>query len=255
MKERWKYRLKKESSYNDFFNSLDLNNFLLFIQKKRLTSQNHDTGLAIDWPHFCLHATTACGGKNGYCYTFSGFQATKAHDQHVAMVDSFARRFPEYFAEKVAKEVTQGVCEGKLSSKNLRYSGSGETHQDHIPALSLIIEHGIHLWGFTRNIDIAIKLNNIGARSIFSVDCTTSPSVVKKALQNDIPIGYVSSGVDDLPSFNPLVIFPCHRGGNVNEVADHPSLCPKVLYDFYHSKRPAGSCQFNCLRCHLKTKS
>lgn len=251
MAPRWKRRLTREVSYQSALGSLDPNQFLKLTTKKRVTSYNHDTGLAIDWPHYCAHATTACGGEKGYCYTFSGFQATDAHSRHVALVDFFARRYPVYFADKVALEVAQGVSEGRLAYKNLRYSGSGEISLSHLPALKLVLQHGIHLWGFTRDITIALELRNLGAATIFSCDATSAPNAVDTALRHKLPIAYVSSGVDDFPPFDAFVVFPVHRGGRVSEVVDHPSLCPKVLFDFFHDSRPLGSCQTSCLRCHL----
>ena len=247
---RWRKRLEKERAYVPEFEILDEDKWMCLLKKRRITSRNQDTVLALDWPHYCAHATDACGGSKGWCYTFQGNQATKLHDRHVAMVDTLARKHPRLFAEKVAEEVTESVAADEIPYPNLRYSGSGEVSEAHLAALNYVADLDIQLWGFTRNIDLAESLRGIGAGVIISCDRTSNRGFSDQALANGFPIAYSSQGVSDKPPSGTIVTFPVHRGGRVNEVVDVPTLCPKVVSDFIHDSRQNGTCQKVCNRCH-----
>ena len=248
---KWKKMLSRELTAANRFLSWDEATWRSFLRNgRRITSSNHDTVLSLDWPHYCVHATDGCGGDNGWCYTFTGFQSGEAHVNKVGMVDALARRFPALFAERVHKEVTAEVNSGKLDYPNLRYSGSGEVTPHHIDAITKISNLGVHLWGFTRRIDVALKLQRIGAGVLFSVDKTTAPEVVEEVGREGILVAYNSSGVDDAPPEGAFVVFPLHRGGRVREVVDAPALCPKVVHEFFQQRRPEHACQRFCTRCH-----
>ena len=249
---RWRIRLNKELAHREEFASFDATAWRALFRTRSVTSLNHDTVLALDWPHYCAHATEACGGARGWCYTFQGRQASELHNRHVAMVDALARKKPALFAEIVHAEVTKEVAKGTLSYPNLRVSGSGEIVEAYVPALSEILRLGVWLWGFTRNLRVAARLQELGVSMIFSCDRTSDPAVVKKARSMGLRLGYSSADVSDIPPEGTVVTFPVHRVGRVQEVVDAPSLCPKVLSDFFHDSRPKAYCQSHCRRCHLK---
>lgn len=249
---RWKKRLSKELSYTNEFMALSEEDWINLLKKRHVTSSNQDTVLALDWPHYCGNATKACGGSQGWCYTFQGNQATKVHDRHVAMVDVLARKHPHLFAQKVASEVHKSVESGEMKYPNIRYSGSGEFTEDHLPALQLLSLTGVHLWGFSRNIKLAAQLRKMNASVIISIDKTSPSSVVEEARANGFNLAYTSDGVYDQPPPGTIVTFPVHRIGRVHEVVDVVSLCPKVVMDFLDDSRPSGTCQLRCMKCHLK---
>lgn len=247
---RWARKLKRELELGSKYTSLSEREWQELLAGKRITSLNHDTYLALDWPHYCYGATNACGGANGWCYTFQGHQASRSHESRVALVDALAKYSPLLFAQTVVKEVMEAVAQGHLPYPNLRYSGSGECAEHHLPALSLISKAGIRLWGFTRQLKLAEQISLIGGAAIFSCDKTTDAQLVADAQRLGVPLAYTSSDVTDEPPPGTLVVFPLHRGGRVTEVVEHESICPKVLDDFFLECRPPNSCQMRCTRCH-----
>lgn len=249
-KPRWRRRLDKELVFRADFETLDEKAWRSLLKNRRVTSSNYDTVLSLDWPHFCANATPACGGPEGWCYTFQGNQAGQLHNRHAAMVDVLARTFPDVFGEHVAAEVQTVVDEGKMPYPNLRYSGSGEVVGAYLPALRQIQSRGVFLWGFTRNLQLAHELRELGASVIISCDKTSLPGFIEEAKEQRFPLAYSSSGVDDGPPSGTVVTFPVHRVGRVQEVVDSPSVCPKVLADFLDDCRPKASCQLICQRCH-----
>jgi hypothetical protein len=249
-KARWRLRLEKELAFRRDFENLDENSWRNLLKGRRVTSSNYDTVLSLDWPHFCTNATAACGGPQGWCYTFQGNQAGKLHNRHAAMVDVLARNFPGVFGEYVADEVRTVVREGQIPYPNLRYSGSGELVEAYLPALQEIRNRGVLLWGFTRNLRLAQELRKLGASVIISCDKTSPPGFIEQAVEQRFPLAYSSSGVEDRPPLGTLVTFPVHRVGRVREVVDSPTVCPKVLADFLDDCRPKASCQLICQRCH-----
>lgn len=250
--DRWRKRLEKELVFREEFEQLDFDGWKALLATRSVTSKNHDTVLSLDWPHYCGFATMACGGPQGWCYTFQGNQASKLHNRHAAMVDVLASKEPLLFAEAVEAEVTAAVRSGQLPYPNLRFSGSGEVIEPYIPALQEVALRGIRLWGFTRNLRLAKRIREIGAYVIFSCDNTTLPETIAHARGEGFPLAYSSSGVEDLPPGGTLVTFPVHRIGRVLEVVNTATLCPKVLSDFFDDCRPEGACQLFCQRCHLK---
>jgi hypothetical protein len=132
----------------------------------------------------------------------------------------------------------------------LRYSGSGEATEAHVPALAAVAEQGVHLWGFTRRLNVAESLVECGIAVIVSCDGTTDPGFIRDARRRGLQLAYSSNGVDDHPPAGTIVTFPVHRVGRVREVVDDVSLCPKVVADFLHDERPPASCQAVCRRCH-----
>lgn len=251
-KPRWQLRLAKELAFRSDFGNLEEKAWRSLLRGRRVTSSNYDTVLSLDWPHFCSYATAACGGADGWCYTFQGNQAGKLHNRHAAMVDVLARNFPVVFGEHVAAEVYAALGERKIPYPNLRYSGSGEVVEAYVPALREIHSRGVLLWGFTRNLQVAQELRSIGARVIVSCDKTSPVGFVAKAKEMNFPLAYSSDGVSDPPPPGTLVTFPVHRIGRVREVVDSPTVCPKVLADFLDDCRPEGSCQLICHRCHMR---
>jgi hypothetical protein len=247
---KWRRTLEKELAHVSFFEGLTEGEWRQLVRRRRVTSINHDTVLSLDWPHYCAGATMSCGGPKGWCYTFNGHQTNYHHMRKVAMVDVLARTFPRLLAEKVAGEVTRAVANGTLPYPNLRYSGSGEVNVKHIPALELLAQCGIRLWGFSRNIIVARALRDVGASVIFSCDKSTPQPVVAAAMAEGLPLSYSSEGVDDVPQQQSVVVFPIHRSGRVQEVVDLPELCPKVVHEYLHHERPRATCQTVCHRCH-----
>jgi hypothetical protein len=248
---RWRMRLDKELSFRKEFEGLDTGAWRALLATRSVTSKNHDTVLSLDWPHYCVNATIACGGPEGWCYTFQGHQASKLHNRHAAMVDVLATREPVLFGEAVATEVRKLVENGSLPYPNIRFSGSGEVVDAYLPALQEIAKRDVRLWGFTRNLRLANRLREIGAFAIVSCDKTSPPGFVDQAKREALPLAYSSSGVEDEPPVGTLVTFPVHRVGRVREVVDTASLCPKVLADYFDDFRPEGYCQRFCQRCHL----
>jgi len=247
---RWARKLKRELALGKKYTRLNEQEWRQLLVGKRVTSFNHDTYLALDWPHYCYAATEACGGVNGWCYTFQGHQASRSHESRVAMVDSLARDMPALFAETVVAEVMEAVSQGHLPYPNLRYSGSGECAEHHHPALALVAQAGVRLWGFTRQLSLAAAMKDIGAAVIFSCDRTTDAAQIAAAQRQGVPLAYTSCDVSDVAPAGTMVVFPVHRGGRVKEVVDHESICPKVLDDFFLERRPPNSCQARCTRCH-----
>jgi hypothetical protein len=247
---RWRQRLEKELAFRSEFVDLNEGDWQKLLQKRRIASSNHDTVLSLDWPHFCGHATQACGGIEGWCYTFQGNQAGKLHNRHAAMVDVLARAFPTLFAEAVLAEVIEAVEKGLLPYPNIRYSGSGEVTEAYLPALAQTAALGVRLWGFTRNLAVAEALRQMGAAVIISCDRTSGDDFIRRGQEAGFPLAYTSSGVMDHPPQGTVVTFPIHRVGRVREVVDSPSLCPKVLSDFLDDCRPEFACQRFCQRCH-----
>lgn len=248
---RWKKRLDKERAFINEFDDLEKEDWLELLKKRRVTSSNHDTYLSIDWPHYCSHATEACGGINGWCYTFQGRQATDLHNRHAAMVDVLARKFPGVFGEKVAEEVGKAESAGQIPYKNIRFSGSGEMTDKHVEAVRQVVLQGVHAWGFSRSLKVAAQLRELGAFVIISYDATSPKQFVQEAVAEEFPLAYSSSGVADIPPEKTLVTFPVHKVGRVHEVADVASLCPKVLSEFFHDERQHSFCQKHCRRCHF----
>lgn len=168
------------------------------------------------------------------------------------MVDVLASREPILFGEMVEAEVRHAVKLGELPYPNLRFSGSGEVIEAYLPALQEVVKRGIRLWGFTRNLRLAKLVREIGAYVIVSSDKTSPQEYVDRARREGFPLAYSSSGVEDQPPVGTLVTFPVHRLGRVLEVVDTPTLCPKVLSDYFTDSRPVGYCQRACQRCHLQ---
>ena len=249
---RWRRHLEKELRERPAFDAMDEISWKALLDRTQLTSHNRDTVVSLDWPHYCSGATESCGGPKGWCYTFQGHQASLRHNRKVALVDSLARRYPELFADTVAQEVQQQVAAGRLPYPNLRYSGSGEIALAHVPALRRLMDSGVWLWGFTRNLEVAAALRQAGAAVIVSVDAA-APSALLEAAQNDrFPVAYSSASAADVPHFETFVTFPIHRNGKVREVPAVTNLCPKVLQDFFEERRNEGTCQRECRRCHLR---
>ena len=247
---RWRRRLEKERSYLGEFEHLTLLEWRDLLKKRKVTSSNHDTVLSLDWPHYCAHATVACGGPEGWCYTFQGRQATALHNRHAAMVDVLAKTHPALFAERVLAEVEKAVTDGEIPYKNIRFSGSGEMTEKHVDALGSVVASGVHAWGFTRNIAVAKKIRSIGAFVLLSCDATSPEGFAAEAIEAGFLLAYSSSGIEDLAPKGTLVTFPVHKVGRVKEVANVESLCPKVVSEFLHDDRPPSVCQQLCNRCH-----
>ena len=247
---KWKRYLIKELQYERKFRYLNINRLEKIIKRTGLLSKNHDTFLSLDWPHYCKYATDGCGGKNGWCYTFFGNQATQTKLQKVALVDFISTKYPEYFAEKVEKELSVFINKGKIRYKNIRFSGYGEINKKHLKALHLLASKDIRMWGFTKNPWIIKTLLDLGIYVLFSCDKTTPSAYMDFILKSGIDIAYTSSGINDRPPLNTKVTFPVHISGNVKEVIDHESLCPKVVEEFLTKQRQNYWCQLRCQRCH-----
>jgi hypothetical protein len=248
---KWQTRLAKERAYVSSFEGMTEAQWRVLMHGQTLLSSNRDTVVALDWPHYCIDSTAACGGPRGYCYTFQGHQAKPNHDRHVALVDVLARSHPQLFGELVCEEVGALVAKGTLPYPNLRYSGSGELTRAHLPALRAVHNGGTRLWGFTRSVTIAAQLREWGIGVLLSCDRTTNPAAIEHALTLGVGLAYVSADVFDIPPTGTVVTFPIHRGGRVREVVETDTLCPKVLDDFFLDRRPEASCQRRCTRCHL----
>lgn len=247
---RWKKHLRKELGYQREFTGLDVSAWRALLRKSHITSQNHDTFIAIDWPHYCSHASVNCGGAKGWCYTFQGFQASNSHARKVAMNDVLAREQPELFAEVVSEEVFAATADKNLAYPNIRFSGSGETTFRHLKALERLLNKGIVVWGFTRNLKLAVESKRRGISAILSIDASTASSKVLEAQSYRLPLAFTSSSVEERPPDGTVVTFPLHRSGRVSEVVDADSLCPKVVEEFFNGKRQSNYCQQRCHRCH-----
>lgn len=247
---RWKIRLETELEHRSEFADLSPDEWRAVLRRKRITSSNYDTVMSLDWPHFCSSATEACGGASGWCYTFQGNQSLTVHNRHVAMVDVLARNFPSLFGEIVCNEVDKAVRTGRLPYPNLRYSGSGEVVLAYLPALKAIMDGGVHLWGFSRNLSLANALRDAGASVIVSCDHTSDKDFIQRARSDGFDLAYSSESVADLPPDGTLVTFPVHKIGRVHEVTDSPTVCPKVLEDFLYDERHPATCQERCRLCH-----
>lgn len=247
---KWKLRLALELGYREQLEQLTDQEIELEVRRRGILSSNYDTVASIDWPHYCGSSTEGCGGSHGWCYTFAGHRASAAQSRKVALVDLVARRLPELFGELVALEVRDLVRRGRLRYPNVRYSGSGELHPRHLSALKLTADRGVHLWGFTRSLSIARRLRAANIACLVSCDKTSPPSFIEKAIRDGFRLAYTSISVSDLPPKGTLVTFPVHVSGRVGEVVDEPSLCPKVVDEYFARRRTEAWCQERCSRCH-----
>ena len=248
---KWRIRLKEELSLGLQFKAWSSEEWVGYLSKRRIVSDNYDTVLSLDWPHFCIGATEGCGGNRGWCYTLAGhIGGSTKRSLRAAVTDRLARDHPDLFSEIVSREITQFVSSGRLPYPNIRFSGSGEVHNSHLPALLSLASRSIHLWGFSRNIRVAIQLKEAGISVLYSCDATTSPENLKEAARAGLKIAYTSLGIDDSPPAPPFVVFPVHHSGRVQEVLDSERVCPKVLEEYLEGRRRRGACQFTCTRCH-----
>lgn len=250
---KWKRRLAVELSYRPRFERLSEGDLRQLLQKRKLLSMNHDTVAAIDWPHYCANATEGCGGVNGWCYTFGGHSVSTEQASKVAMVDVIASNFPELFASQVASEIGRLVASGRLPYANVRYSGSGEVHLRHVGALERTAKKGIHIWGFTKSLEVARRLRASGIASLFSCDLTTAVKSIEAARDEGFGLAYTSISVHDVPPVGTIVTFPLHTSGSVRELVSVDSLCPKVVDEYYSAQRTAHWCQTRCFRCHRRS--
>jgi hypothetical protein len=249
---KWRLRLNEELSFGTQFKGWSSDKWRNYLTKRRVLSDNYDTVVSLDWPHFCSGATEGCGGDHGWCYTLGGqLGGSSKRSSRAAITDRLARDYPKLFSEIVGGEVDQLVKSGRLPYPNLRFSGSGEIHNSHLPALIALTERGIHLWGFSRNLRVATRLREAGIAVLFSSDSTTPEQTVVEALRSGLKLAYTSTGVDDHPPLDTFVVFPLHRSGSVREVVDSPGVCPKVLEEYLEGRRRRAACQFHCKRCHM----
>lgn len=249
-KPKWQKLLRKELEHSRSYEGLSRDALIGLLKKNGVLSDNYDTVVSLDFPHYCIGATDGCGGESGWCYTFQGFQSLTAHSSKVGLVDFCIRNYPEIVVSKIVEEVNGLVRKGLLPYPNLRFSGSGEVAAMHIDALKEISNHGINLWGFSRNIRVASILKSAGIKVIFSCDNTTSQEMVQQALESGLSIAYTSCDVTDAPAYEVEVVFPLHRGGKVKQVVNHPMNCPKVISEYFSHSREPASCQLICTRCH-----
>jgi hypothetical protein len=250
-KKKWQIRLEEELSLRKPFDDLDPLQWRQKLKNTKLLSDNYDTVVSLDWPHYCGGATVGCGGEDGWCYTLGGQLGGGAkRSKRAAMTDSLARNHPLLFAEIVAAEVNKLVLTRDISYPNLRFSGSGELHAAHLPAMFMLKDRGINLWGFSRNIRTAIELRKHGISVLFSCDFTTPVNKIHKARRNGLRLAYTSMGVSDIPPDGAFVTFPLHRSGKVREIVLADSVCPKVEQEYLEGKRMRAACQTKCTRCH-----
>lgn len=249
---KWRLRLNEELSFGTSFENWSSTKWEEYLTKRRVLSDNYDTVVSLDWPHFCSGATEGCGGDHGWCYTLGGqLGGSSNRSSRAAVTDRLARDHPRLFSEIVRVEVDQLVKNGRLPYANVRFSGSGEVHNAHLPALIALAERGVHLWGFSRNLRVAAHLLEAEIAVLFSCDYTTPEQTILKALKLGLKLAYTSTGVDDRPAYDAFVIFPLHRSGRVREVVNSSEVCPKVLEEYLEGRRKRGACQFICKRCHL----
>jgi hypothetical protein len=253
---KWRRRLAEELDLAARFEQWSIEEWQSYIASRDILNANYDTVVALDWPHYCGGATEGCGGSKGWCYTLAGnVGGGRARSMRAAATDQLARQFPSLFADAVASEVFAHVEAGRMPYANLRFSGSGEVHAAHIPALvELRARGGVRLWGFSRSIDVARQLDEAGICVLFSCDLTTPPARVKSARALGLKLAYTSTGVNDPPPLGTFVTFPVHRSGRVKEVVSADSLCPKVVEEYLDGKRREGACQWRCTRCHQADK-
>lgn len=248
---KWRSRLAKELELGGRFIGWSSSEWRSYLASKKLLSVNYDTIVSLDWPHFCGDATEGCGGARGWCYTLGGqLGGADARSIKAAVSDRLARDFPDLFADVVVNEVHELVDGGALPYPNLRVSGSGEAHIAHVPALARVKDRGVQLWGFSKSIKIALEMRKIGASIMFSCDATTPRSKLDEAIKNGFALAYTSIGAGDHPPVGTTVTFPLHRSGRVREVVDTPTVCPKVVEEFFNGKRRQAACQSLCRRCH-----
>lgn len=249
---KWMARLEKELAHKSKFDNLSHQDWLSILRTRKVCSTNFDTGLCLDFPHYCSDATSGCGGEHGWCYTFQGRQSSASHNEKVMLVDQLAISHPSLFGDAVAGEV-MAACRTKiLPYPNIRVSGSGEINERHLDALEAVYSHGIHIWGFTKRLKLWEMLAQRGIELIFSVDCTTSLDILAKARKLGARLSYTSLNVSDVSPEGTIVTFPLHRGGKVREVVKDTVLCPKVLEDYFDGQRRPTWCQTRCHRCHLR---
>jgi hypothetical protein len=249
---KWRIRLKEELTLGTRFNGWSPAMWEEYLAKRRVLSDNYDTVVSLDWPHFCSGATVGCGGNHGWCYTLGGqIGGSAKRSARAAITDRLARDYPHLFADIVSEEVGQLVKGGRLPYPNIRFSGSGEVHQSHLPALLALAQRRVHLWGFSRNIRIADHLTKEGISVLFSCDSTTPRQTVSEALRRGLKLAYTSTGVDDQPPLDAFVVFPLHCSGRVREIVVSESVCPKILEEYLEGRRKKAACQFNCTRCHM----
>lgn len=248
---KWRARLSEELICAAGFVEWSIAEWQSYLASREVLNANYDTVVALDWPHFCGGATEGCGGSKGWCYTLAGkVGGGRARSIRAAMTDQLARQFPAFFADVVASEVFSRVKAGTMPYANLRFSGSGEVHQAHVPALVELRARGVRLWGFSRNVEVARRLQEAGIFVLFSCDSTTPQIRIDAARAFRLKLAYTSTGVDDLPPEGTFVTFPVHRSGRVKEVVNSESLCPKVVEEYLDGKRREGACQWRCTRCH-----
>jgi hypothetical protein len=249
--KKWQIRLEEELSLREPFDGWNTDQWRRKLKAANLLSDNYDTVVSLDWPHYCGGATKGCGGKDGWCYTLGGQLGGGAkRSRRAAMTDSLARHHPELFGEIVAAEIEKLVSTREIRYPNLRFSGSGELHPAHLPAILQVKAQGINLWGFSRNIRMAIALQKHEISVLFSCDATTPDSRIAEAREHGLGLAYTSTGVSDKPPEGTFVTFPLHRSGKVKEIVLANSVCPKVAQEYLDGKRTRAACQTKCARCH-----
>lgn len=252
---KWIRRLEEELAYRAQFEMLTLRELERELGATPLLSENHDTVVSIDVPHYCGGATPACGGPRGWCYTFFGSSIAAGRARKAALVDVYAERHPNAFADRVVVEVRELVRRGLLRYFNVRFAGSGELRLQHIPALECLAANGIRAWGFTKNAAVYLRLRKSRIACLFSCDATSDREALRSVLSAGGLLAYTSTSARDLPPEGSFVTFPVHVSGRVTEVADHPTLCPKVLEEYFDGTRREAWCQARCLRCHQRGDS
>lgn len=249
--KKWKIRLGEELSLRESFDGWNSDQWRQKLKTTNLLSDNYDTVVSLDWPHYCGGATKGCGGKDGWCYTLGGQLGGGAkRSKRAAMTDSLARHHPDLFGEIVATEIGKLVSMQEIQYPNLRFSGSGEVHPAHLPAILQVKYRGINLWGFSRNIRMAIALRQHEINVLFSCDATTPANRIAEAQKHGLRLAYTSTGVSDNPPEGTFVTFPLHRSGKVKEIVLSTSVCPKVEQEYLEGKRTPAACQTRCARCH-----
>lgn len=249
--QKWRIRLEQELAHVEEFDGWDEDRWQQHLKQTKILSNNYDTVVSLDWPHYCGSATEGCGGASGWCYTLSGqLGGANKRSRRAAMTDSLARSFPHLFADAAYREIRSLVIRGKIPYANLRFSGSGEVHSSHINALQLLKEKGVNLWGFSKNLRICEKLREKKISVIFSCDSTTPIDVLESAIERRLPLAYTSTGIEDYPPQGSIVTFPVHRSGKVKEVVMTDTVCPKIEEEYMMGKRSPAACQLVCTRCH-----
>jgi hypothetical protein len=247
---KWRERLAKEIHKRKKYLRLSDHELRELIVRRTILSSNYDTKISLDFPHFCTGASLGCGGPQGWCYTFQGALARDAHHNKVAFNDAACLRLPEEFAVKVFTEISSAVAAGALKYPNLRFNGSGEATGHHVPVLRRLVELGVQVWGFSKNIQLLSTLREAGVSVMYSYDKTTSSEDVNKAVSDKFSLAYTSVGVKDFPLKGAKVVFPLHRSGHIKEVVESDALCPKVVDEYLNQTRSPDYCQSKCNRCH-----